>query len=519
MIKVLSCITTQHDIALLLLAVAVCMFGSYTTVSLLGRARADAGGTDWRWLIAAAAVAGASVWSTHFVAMLAYQSGFSFGYDIQLTALSIAASVVLAAVGFLAALAYRKPLLGGAVFGASIVAMHYIGMAAVNVPATFHWNWPYVLASLVISAVFGAAMMRAFASGDGWKQQLLATKLMILAIAGLHFTAMTALTLVALPRVVPPNLLGMPPQWLAIMVATVMALIVAVGLIAAIVDHQLASRAAKEAERLRQHVLELERTKAELQATTQNLSIALDTAAAASQAKSQFLTTMSHELRTPLNAIIGFSELLKSEIFGPLGDARYKGYIDDVFNSGKHLLSLVNDVLDFSKIDAGALQLNEEHVNLRETLVSTLRMLDGQAAQAGVSLEHEVAHDLPTLLGDERRVRQVLLNLLSNALKFTPRGGKVRLIAFTEMNEIVVQVADTGIGIAPEHIAVALERFGQVDGSLERKYEGTGLGLPLSKKLVELHGGRLELESQVGIGTKVTVIFPAERCIARSAAA
>ena len=124
---------------------------------------------------------------------------------------------------------------------------------------------------------------------------------------------------------------------------------------------------------------------------------------------------MSHELRTPLNAIIGFSELLKSEIFGPLGDARYKGYIDDVFNSGKHLLSLVNDVLDFSKIDAGALQLNEEHVNLRETLVSTLRMLDGQAAQAGVSLEHEVARDLPTLLGDERRVRQVLLNLLSNA--------------------------------------------------------------------------------------------------------
>ncbi len=527
MIKLYTCITAQHDIALLLLAVAVCLFGSYTTVSLLGRARADAGGTaarglggtDWRWLIAAAAVAGAGVWSTHFVAMLAYQADFSIGYDLQLTALSIAASMVLAAVGFLASLAFRKPLLGGAVFGASIVVMHYIGMMAINAPATLQWNWSYVVASLVISVVFGAAMMWSFARGHGWRQQVLATNLMVLAIAGLHFTAMTALTLVPLPRVVPPDLAGMPPQWLAIMVATVMALIVAIGLIAAIVDHRLAGRAAKEAERLRHHVLELERTKAELQATAENLSIALNTAAAASQAKSQFLTTMSHELRTPLNAIIGFSELLKSEIFGPLGDARYKGYVDDVFNSGKHLLSLVNDVLDFSKIDAGALKLNEEHVNLRETLVSTLRMLDGQAAQVGVSLEHEVAHGLPALHGDERRVRQVLLNLLSNALKFTPRGGKVRLIGFTEMDEIIIQVADTGIGIAPEHIAIALERFGQVDGTLERKYEGTGLGLPLSKKLVELHGGRLELESEVGVGTKVTVTFPAERCVARAFAA
>ena len=521
MIKLYTCITAQHDIALLLLAVAVCLFGSYTTVSLLGRARPDVAGghTDWRWLIAAAAVAGASVWSTHFVAMLAYQSDFALGYDLQLTALSIAASMVLAALGFLASLTFRKPLLGGAVFGVSIVTMHYIGMAAINAPATLEWNWPYVVASLVISVVFSAAMMWSFARGHSWKQQILVTKLMILAIAGLHFTAMTAVTLVPLPRVVPPDLLGMPPQWLAVMVATVMALIVAIGLIAAIVDHRLASRAAQEAERLRHHVVELERTKAELQATAENLSIALNTAAAASQAKSQFLTTMSHELRTPLNAIIGFSELLKSEIFGPLGDARYKGYIDDVFNSGKHLLSLVNDVLDFSKIDAGALQLNEEQVNLRETLVSTLRMLDGQAAQAGVGLDHEVAHDLPALHGDERRIRQILLNLLYNAVKFTPRSGKVRLIAFAEAGEIVIQVADTGIGIAPEHIPLALERFGQVDGSLERKYEGTGLGLPLSKKLVELHGGRLELESEVGIGTKVTVIFPAERCIARPVAA
>ena len=524
MIKVFTCITVQHDIPLLLLAVAVCLFGSYTTVSLLSRARADASGNsdgeiDWRWLIAAAAVAGASVWSTHFVAMLAYRSGLPFGYSIGLTALSIGIAVVLTAIGFLVTLAYRAPLLGGALFGASIVAMHFIGMAAINAPATFHWDWAYVVASLVISVVFGAAMMRSFVRGRSWKHQMIATNLMILAIAGLHFTAMAALTIAPDPWVALPETPGMPPEWMAIMVATAMALMVAVGLFAAIVDHQLAGRAAEEADRLRQHVVELERTERELQATAANLTRALNAAAAASQAKSQFLTTMSHELRTPLNAVIGFSELLRSEIFGPLGDARYKGYIDDVFNSGKHLLSLVNDVLDFSKVDAGALELSDNHVDLRAMLAGTLRMMEGQAAQAGVGLEPEIAHDLPMLRGDERRVRQVLLNLLSNAVKFTPRGGKVRLIAFAGEDEIVLQVADTGIGIAANDIPIALERFGQVDSSLERKYEGTGLGLPLSKKLVELHGGCLELESEIGVGTKVTVTFPGERRIARSAAA
>jgi signal transduction histidine kinase len=375
------------------------------------------------------------------------------------------------------------------------------------------------VASLVLGIAVGATALHVFMRGRGWRGLMNGTSLMCLGIAGLHFTAMSALTLTPDPIVLMPLTPAMPPQWLAVAIAAVMAMIVVLGLIAAITDHRLASRAVEEAERLRSYVTELEATKRELQATAENLTKALDAAAAASQAKSQFLATMSHELRTPLNAIIGFSELLKGELFGPIGDARYKGYVNDVHRSGKHLLSLVNDVLDFSKIDAGHLTLQEDQIDIRETLSTSLRMIEGQAASNGVAIEQEIAHDLPILRADERRVRQILLNLLSNAVKFTPRGGRVRLIAFTDEREFVVQVSDTGIGMAKEDIPRALERFGQLDGDLNRKYEGTGLGLPLTKKLAELHGGRLEIDSELCVGTKVTVAFPAERLIERSAAA
>jgi signal transduction histidine kinase len=521
MIKILSCITGQHSIPLVLLAAAVCAFGSFTALSLLARARDNkTSAMDWRWLVASSAVAGASVWSTHFVAMLAYEPALPLGYEIGLTALSIAIAMVMTLVGFTIVLYLRAAMLGGAVFGVAIGSMHFTGMAALTAPVVFAWDPVYVSASLIVGITVSALSLRLFVEGRGWRRLAHGTSLMCLAIAGLHFTAMSALTLTPDPTVAPTQAAIMPPQWLAVTVAAVMAMIIVLGLVAAIMDHHLASRAVEETERLRAHVTELETTKRELQATAENLTRALDAAAAASQAKSQFLATMSHELRTPLNAIIGFSELLKGELFGPLGDARYKGYVNDVHRSGKHLLSLVNDVLDFSKIDAGHLTLQEDQIDIGETLTTSLRMIEGQAASTGVILENEIANDLPILRADERRVRQILLNLLSNAVKFTQRGGRVRLIAFTDDdNEFIVQVADTGIGMAPEDIPRALERFGQLDSDLNRKYEGTGLGLPLTKKLAELHGGRLEIESALCVGTKVTVAFPAERLIERSAAA
>jgi signal transduction histidine kinase len=521
MIKVLSCITGQHSVPLVLLAAAVCAFGSFTALSLLGRARDQkAGAIDWRWLLAASAVAGASVWSTHFVAMLAYRpASLQLGYDMGLTALSIAIAMLVTLIGFSIVLYLKAPAAGGAVFGIAVGSMHYTGMAALTAPATSEWDHLYVAASLIIGIAGGAVSLHVFARRNTWRGLMNGANLMCLAIAGLHFTAMSALTLTPIEMVVSYRSAVMPPEWLAVAVAAVMAMIVVLGLVAAITDHHLAGRAVREAQRLRAYVTELETTKRELQATAENLTKALDAAAAASQAKSQFLATMSHELRTPLNAIIGFSELVKSEMFGPLGDTRYKGYVNDVHRSGKHLLALVNDVLDFSKIDAGHLTLQEDQIDVNETLATSLRMVESQATNGGVTLEREIAHDLPILRADERRVRQILLNLLSNAVKFTPRGGKVRLIAFSDDNEFVVQVADNGIGMAKEDIPRALERFGQLDGDLNRKYEGTGLGLPLTKKLVELHGGRLDIDSALCVGTKVTVAFPGHRLIGRSAAA
>jgi len=451
--------------------------------------------------------------------MLAYQSALPFGYEIGLTTLSILVAIGVTLAGFAIVVYRNAPEVGGAIFGGAVGSMHFIGMQALTAPVTLAWNTGYVVGSLIVGIVLGAAALRMFALGRGWRRPIYGTSLMCLAIAGLHFTAMSALTVTPDPMVIVRQTAVMPPQYLAAMIAAIMAMIVILGLVAAIFDHHLASRAMQEAERLRTHVAELEATKSELQATAANLTRALDAAAEASQAKSQFLATMSHELRTPLNSIIGFSELLKGELFGPIGDARYKGYINDVHRSGKHLLALVNDVLDFSKIDAGQLTLQDEQIDIGETLTTSLRMIEAQATSTGVILEQEIAQDLPILRADERRIRQILPNLLANAVKFTPRGGRVRLIAFTDQNEFVVQVSDTGIGMAKEDIPRALERFGQLDGNLDRKYEGSGLGLPLTKKLAELHGGRLEIESELCVGTKVTVAFPADRLIERAVAA
>ena len=248
----------------------------------------------------------------------------------------------------------------------------------------------------------------------------------------------------------------------------------------------------------------------------QALRLAKDEAEAANQAKSGFLATMSHELRTPLNAIIGFSEMMLREVLGSLGNEQYRAYVGDIHASGTHLLQIINDILDLSKAEAGKIDLSEEVFDLRDIMRSVGQLTAGRVHAAELTQDINFPDELPPLCGDERKTKQVLLNLITNSVKFTPAGGAITISARWNLQRgLAVTVADTGIGIPEEDLERVLKPFEQVDSSLSRQHQGTGLGLPLVKAIMELHGGRLELKSELGVGTEVTVIFPPERVLAQ----
>lgn len=249
----------------------------------------------------------------------------------------------------------------------------------------------------------------------------------------------------------------------------------------------------------------------------ENLRQARDFADAANRSKTEFLANMSHELRTPLNAIIGFSEALTREIYGPLGTPKYAEYAEDIHHSGVHLLNIINDILDLSKIEAGKFDLGEDEVELAILIPSVMRIVSPRAEQAGIKLEMVLDNPDVAIICDERALKQVLINLLSNAVKFSHQGTVVKVTVFSRADTLRIAVIDQGIGMDAEDIPHALEPFRQVDGTLTRNYEGTGLGLPLARRLTELHGGSLSIESAVGKGTSVFIDLPVERLLAASA--
>jgi len=238
------------------------------------------------------------------------------------------------------------------------------------------------------------------------------------------------------------------------------------------------------------------------------LKEAKDEAEAANRAKSEFLANMSHELRTPLNAVIGFSEIIAGEMLGPVGQPKYKNFAADVVKSGRHLLELINDILDTAKLEAGKTTIHLEPTSIFNIVDDSIRMIRDQATAGEVELTSSFEEGVPLIDADATRLRQIVLNLLSNAVKFTPAGGKIAVTVRHGAEKVFIAVSDTGIGMDALDIPKALEPFGQVDSSIARKYQGTGLGLPLSKLLTELHGGHLSIESERGRGTTVTVVLP-----------
>jgi signal transduction histidine kinase len=244
------------------------------------------------------------------------------------------------------------------------------------------------------------------------------------------------------------------------------------------------------------------------------VSAALTEAVRANKSKSEFLANMSHELRTPLNAIIGFSDIIRRELFGPVGTSKYSEYAVDINESGSHLLAIINDILDLARAESGKLELNEREFDITHTLEACERMCKGRAETNKVQLIFFGGQSEICLRGDERLLFQVFVNLVTNAIKFTPEGGIVRLfVSASHEKGIQIRVTDTGIGIAPDNIERVLRPFEQVETSYSRRHNGSGLGLPYSKRLTELHGGKLEIESELGKGTTVTVSLPTSRLV------
>jgi signal transduction histidine kinase len=242
-------------------------------------------------------------------------------------------------------------------------------------------------------------------------------------------------------------------------------------------------------------------------------------AEAANRAKSEFLATMSHELRTPLNAVIGFSQVMINETLGPIGSPRYREYAKDIQYSGTHLLEIINDILDLSKAEAGKLEPDESRIDIREVVSGICRLIRPRAEQAGLSIVAKTPENLPDLWADERQIKQILLNLVGNAVKFTPAGGRVEIAtSFHAETGFAVTVQDTGIGIAAADLQRVLEPFVQVENSLTRRHEGSGLGLAVAAKLAQLHGGSLSIDSDLGKGTRVTLRLLPDRALGRIAA-
>ena len=272
---------------------------------------------------------------------------------------------------------------------------------------------------------------------------------------------------------------------------------------------ELEARVAARTAELSQEVQERRRAEEELLAAKEQAELA-------NRAKSDFLANMSHELRTPLNAVIGFASMIQGELVGPLGTPRYGEYAGLIVSSGEHLLAVINDILDIAKIEAGKFEVTPEPVDVRDAVGSTVQLIRGRAAEGGVELSVEIADDAPPVLADPVRLKQILLNLLSNAVKFTPAGGRVGLRVRRDGSGStgvqgtwgLIEISDTGIGMSPEGISVALQPFGQVDSHLARRHGGTGLGLPLSRSFVDLLGGTLSIDSAVGRGTTVQVRLP-----------
>lgn len=507
-------LTESYQPELVLLSMAVIFFAGFTALALAGRFQTSSGQSRLGWLLGAAIALGGGIWSMHFVAMLAFDMGMPVRYAPGSTIVSFLVSVAVVAAG-LAIVAFRPGnryslLIAGTIAGLGVSAMHYTGMAAMQMGATIQWDVRLVILSVLIGIAASAAALWLSFNSRTMPAKLVASVLMTVAVAGMHYTGMAAASYIPTHGALTPAE-GISSEVLAVAVASASFMILFLALLAAMFDETLANRAHAEATRLRGMNEKLEGMVAE---RTIELLRAKLRAERASNAKTDFLASMSHELRTPLNAVIGYSEILQEEAREREGVSETE--LDDlekINTAGKHILALINDILDLSKIEAGKMEITVDRTNLQDLIGDSLavcrRLLDENNNRCIV--EH--GSDIIQLDTDVTKLRQAVINLLSNAAKFT-RDGEVtvttRAFRHQESDWIEIAVRDTGPGIAPEFQDDIFEDFHRGDSNIARHHGGTGLGLALSRRLIRLLGGDITLTSAAGAGATFVIALPAQ---------
>jgi PAS domain S-box-containing protein len=613
----------HHDMRLVLLSIGVAILASYTALDIGNRIKAARGHARIGWLTAGATAMGGGIWSMHFIAMLAFSMAIPIGYDVTLTAASFLVAVLVTGIALFivsrGALHIGRIVAAGVFMGLGVAAMHYVGMAAMRMAAEIHYTPGLFILSIVIAVVAASAALWLAFTMEAWWHKLASALIMGAAIAGMHFTGMAAAYYRPIAADPAATQMNLPPQFMALGIATAAFYVLCLGLLSAVADRRLSATAAEGAKALRQserrhHSLvqnssdiiailddrgaftycsqssqrilgysatwlighrlveflqsedaekfdeffarvvaspgttekeEIEirhadytwlacevicnnlkadsairgivvnlRDISERKRVIDELRRAKTLAEQASRIKSEFLAAVSHELRTPLNAVIGFSEVIKGGSLGGEAGPRCMDYATHIHDSARHLLRIINNILDLSKAESGQMKLAEDYFRLASLVTDCVQAHAAEAAAAGLAMDLSLPPALPYFYGDKRRIEQALASVLSNALKFTAPGGRVEVTADAhDASGFVIAVRDTGIGMASDEIAMALEPFRQIDARLNRRYEGTGLGLPLTKHLVELHGGVLQIGSEPGKGTRVSLRFPAERIV------
>lgn len=511
-------VNAQHDGALVILSYLTAVVASFTALDMVERLRTAAASARRFWHLGAALVLGGGVWSMHFIAMLAYRTPFMAQYDPGLTIISGVIAVAGVAAGLQVLAKQATPMRifgGGALVGLGVCVMHYMGMSAMRTPGEIYYRPLWFAASILIALAASTAALWLAVTLRTAGQRAVAAMVMAVAICGMHFSAMAGTVIVVAPGLAQVDG-GTPLVSGSLLSATIfacMALILGIALMCAYLDRRLEARSLAEAEHLRALNEDLE---ASVQSRTIDLTTALAAldeqrrrAESANRAKSDFLANMSHELRTPLNAVIGFAEVLRMRRGDDALSARQDEAVGQIHTAGRHLLALIEEVLDFAKIESGKVSISIEAIDPQEVAQGLYGSFKLAADRAGVSLDIVASDEEIAVRADHLRLKQVLSNLISNAIKYNRPNGSVRVEVSAVADRVMLSVTDTGLGIPAHRMNDLFEPFDRL-GREGLGVEGAGLGLALTRRLVEAMGGELRVESREDVGSRFIVDLPAE---------